>query len=80
MRKMNVLSMQEQNGNPKEMLYESVTQLAACRRVGARRRDILGALHWMRYVHEEESPSSSATHFPTFAFPFLKETATKPVH
>lgn len=70
MRKMDILSMQEQNGNLKETLYEPVTQLAVCRRVGAMSRETLGALHWMRYMHEEES--SSATHFPTFTFPFLK--------
>lgn len=70
MRKMDILSMQEQNGKLKELLYEPVTQLAVCRRVDTMRRETLGALHWMRYMHEEES--SSAAHFPTFTFPFLK--------
>lgn len=54
-RKLGIASMQEQNNQLKEMLHESVAQLAECRKIGAMRRKTLGPLHWMRYVHEEES-------------------------
>lgn len=62
------------------MLDESVTLLAVCRKLVAVRREILGALHWVRYLHEKEPTPSSATHFLAFTFPFVKQAAIKPVH
>ena len=72
--------MQGQNDNLKEMPDESVTLLAVRRKSVAMRREILEALHWMRYLCKEESTPSSATHFLAFTFPFVKQAAIKPVH
>ncbi|PKU47418.1 hypothetical protein llap_2241 [Limosa lapponica baueri] len=79
MEKLDTGSMQGQNDNLKEMLDESVTLLDTCRKSAAMSKEILGALHWMRYLCEEESTPSSATHFLAFMFPFVKQAAIKPV-
>lgn len=55
---------------------ESVTILAACRKSVAIRRKILEVLHWMRYLHGEESTPSSATHFLPFIFLVVTQAAT----
>lgn len=72
--------MQQQNDNLKETLDELVTLLAVCRRSVATRREILGALYWMRYFHKEESTSISASHFFAFTFSFVKQATRKLVH